>query len=151
MNRKNKIKSNKSSVPKILYRYRSAQSRELDALRENHLYLSNPIKFDDPWDCALIDSESVLHVIKSFGVACFATNDTDPRFWSHYANCHEGICIGYHVDKLPIHPWEIHEVKYSNSHPRFPKKAKRDSLELINAATQLLTKKCKAWKPQKEW
>lgn len=139
------------SSPKILYRYRPALVRELDALCGNKLYLSAPSGFDDPWDCALIDSEAARDAVNSLRVACFATNDFDPRFWSHYASSHNGICVGYHVDQLPVDISYFYKVQYSDVHPGFPKGVKMRSPDAYDAAAKLLTTKCDAWGPQQEW
>lgn len=40
-------------VPQVLYKYRSYDKRSIRMLVENKLYFAPPIKFNDPFDCAL--------------------------------------------------------------------------------------------------
>lgn len=140
-----------STIPSILYRYRPSQTRELDALFSNRIYLSNPLSFDDPWDCALLESAEARAAASKLRVACFATTDVDTRFWSHYATSHHGICIGYHSDQLSVDSSQIYEVRYTDTHPGFPNGLEKESPEAFEASTRLLTTKCLAWGPQQEW
>lgn len=46
-----------------------------------------------------IEDELLLHYER--GVCCFSTASTSPLLWSHYADQHRGLCIGYDLDRLP--------------------------------------------------
>ena len=48
------------------------------------------------------------------GLLCFSTNWTNPVLWSHYANRHKGICLGF--DLRPGS--EVQEVLYKEKRPR---------------------------------
>jgi hypothetical protein len=138
-------------TPNILYRYRPSLTRELDALCCSHIYLSDPKGFDDPWDCALLASAEAQAAVSGLRVACFAIDDSDTRFWSHYATYHNGICIGYRTDQLPVDSSQIYQVSYSDAHPGFPDGLDKESPGAFEAAAHLLTTKCVAWGPQHEW
>ena len=42
-----------------------------------------------------------------FGLLCFSRNWANPVLWSHYADRHRGLCLGFDVPTS-----ELHEVKY---------------------------------------
>jgi hypothetical protein len=48
------------------------------------------------------------------GLLCFSANWTNPLLWSHYANKHKGICLGF---DLRIGN-EVQEVLYEEKRPR---------------------------------
>lgn len=48
--------------PTFLYRYRSANERDLEALRNDHIWLSTFRELNDPFECKVfIDTESIAH------------------------------------------------------------------------------------------
>lgn len=46
---------------------------------------------------------------QSFGVLCFSRTKRNPVLWSHYADKHKGICLGFDVRKSTI--MEVNYVK----------------------------------------
>jgi hypothetical protein len=40
----------------------------------------------------------------AFGVLCFSRDWANPVQWSHYADNHRGICLGFEVDRALVHP-----------------------------------------------
>lgn len=49
----------------------------------------------------LLQTEGIDNEIKSRGVSCFSKNYNNMLMWSHYANSHKGICIGFNL--LPLY------------------------------------------------
>lgn len=47
--------------PRILYTYRSINNRLRDALIQKHLWASNPLSFNDPFDCSIPASNISTH------------------------------------------------------------------------------------------
>ena len=42
------------NFPSFVYKYRPCDKNSLNALKEDKIYLSNPIKYNDPYDCAFM-------------------------------------------------------------------------------------------------
>lgn len=57
-----------SMCPKILYKYRGCDCFTFDSIKKNYLYLSEPFKFDDPFDCLVnqLKEEDKNSLIKRF-------------------------------------------------------------------------------------
>lgn len=96
-----------------VYLFRKIDKYILDDLQNQELSLCNPSKFNDPFD-PLVSSifrfkadyfkePGFLHLIPSLDnvhITCFAQKGADniepyqrTLMWSHYADCHRGICI----------------------------------------------------------
>lgn len=52
------------------------------------------------------------------GLLCFSRRWSNPVLWSHYANKHQGICLGFDIPDAFLHP-----VSYVNSRFSAPEKA----------------------------
>lgn len=48
-----------------------------------------------------------------YKVSCFSKNYNNPLMWSHYANKHKGVCIGYSFPILP-EDFRVYNVTYRN-------------------------------------
>ncbi len=57
-----------------------------------------------------LQDELMSHYDK--GVCCFSKSYNNSLLWSHYADQHKGICVGYSIDRDPKP--QTHEVKYNN-------------------------------------
>jgi hypothetical protein len=42
-------------------------------------------------------------VLENYGVLCFSRNWKNPVLWSHYADRHRGMCLGFEVPDTPLH------------------------------------------------
>lgn len=74
------------------------------------------------------------------GLLCFSEDWENPLLWSHYANKHRGICLGFDVDRRVVHP-----VSYEQERPDFPDGSTDESAE------QLYSTKYKGWDYEREW
>jgi hypothetical protein len=95
---------------KNLYKYYSLTEFSLDSLKNNYVYLNNPINFNDPFDCnrnLIIEKQKqineweyveTLNDISKIGIASFSENGMEPLLWSHYANSYRGFCVKFKPD-----------------------------------------------------
>jgi len=83
---------------------------------------------------------------EKFGLICFAESWSNPVMWSHYADKHRGVCLGFDVpDKYLI------KVKYINS--RLAIEFDDNEQENINSdfVQKLFSTKFSDWEYEKEW
>lgn len=83
------------------------------------LKLSPPREFNDPFDCGF--NEEVFEAYKDKGIMCFSSRKDNTLMYSHYADKHRGMCIGFDKEQLissmrtPEGLWaEIRPVWYLN-------------------------------------
>src|SRR5215469_5085557 len=77
---------------------------------------------------------------EKFGLLCFSEDWVNPLLWSHYADKHRGICLGFDMDDRALR-----QVSYVRERP-----ALRLPLSEENA-DQLLWTKYWDWKYEQEW
>ncbi|MCC7017080.1 MAG: DUF2971 domain-containing protein [Rhodospirillales bacterium] len=97
----------------------------LDDLTKGRLKLSQIDNLNDPFE--LWCSEQRDHRIrialrswkkdmaKKYGLLCFCATWSNPLLWSHYANRHEGICLG-----LDVRDDSVAEVDYVEKRSYIP-------------------------------
>ena len=86
-------------IPPVLYKYIDSDLAKIDGFfTENTIYLAAPDQFNDPFDCNL--SPESVDFFKDKRMTCFTPNDRHPLMFSHYAEQHKGLCIGFDIDKL---------------------------------------------------
>jgi len=105
----------------LIYKFLSAEYG-LEALRSRRIKVSRISELNDPFELLAPNlSNSALrnafHKMKSHlsmgtGLLCFSKMRTNPLLWSHYANRHQGICLGFHAPEE-----NLHEVKYTSRRP----------------------------------
>ncbi len=64
----------------------------LDQMSEKSLFNENYLKERS--------EDSIKHIDKTFGIFSLTTEKNNYLMWSHYANSHQGICIGFNSDKI---------------------------------------------------
>ncbi len=78
---------------------------------------------------------------QSYGILCFSRTKKNPVLWSHYADKHKGMCLGFDVrDKT------LEEVKYTSRRLVF--KSERDLTK--GTAIKLLSTKYQGWSYENE-
>lgn len=97
----------------------------LKDLRERRLKVSEIARLNDPFDFLSVaaptkaDRKMLLEwrqgVAKDAGLICFSRNWHNPVQWAHYADRHQGVCLGFEVDDS----W-IRQVSYVQSRPAWP-------------------------------
>jgi hypothetical protein len=102
---------------KLLYKYRAANKFFFDILINNQLYFSTTSDFNDPFDGQLKPNEFALELknlgckedlsqfsrhsqyvedsINRSAVLSLSTTSDNILMWSHYANSHKGVCLGF--------------------------------------------------------
>jgi len=89
-----------------LYHYLDARWG-LDDIRRRRLKISKIDDMNDPyeWKCAHSDDpesqaaieRTELQSLEKYGVLCFSRSWNNVLMWSHYADRHKGICLGFDV------------------------------------------------------
>ncbi len=93
------------------------------------------------------DTKSVFDAaIKTLWISCFSKTYKENLMWSHYANFHKGVCIGFNYNGLrKTFGFSPSEVKYKkNFNKKDYCKNEMDALEY------LINTKSKIWKYEKE-
>ena len=94
----------------------------LKDLKEKRLKISEAMSLNDPFEFLGVDlsCKETRKKIKNlkqksskyFGLICFSKNWNSPVQWAHYANKHQGICLGFEIpDK------RLKKVKYVDKRP----------------------------------
>ena len=95
-------------------------------------------------------NEQFRLMITSFGVCCFSEIWDSILMWSHYADHHQGICLGYdETDFMKKHSGILNKVRYSTHYPDVTLgEITRDPNKMLEK--YLLTKHVD-WRYEKEW
>ena len=149
-----------SNIPDdaVIYKYQKGTNRNWNCIAGQipKLWLSQAGEFNDPFDCAFLynhhskeiydrDKESEKLQQKVF-VACFSERNNSMLMWSHYAEQHTGLCVGYRLHEL-IKKYNIFPVIYNNQMPQISDISNADEGILYKS---ILTK-CEDWSYEKEW
>ena len=90
-----------------VYKFIDARWGE-EAIRRKRLKISLFDELNDPFDgkCAKFSKDervawdkSFKQFSKSYGVLCFSESWKNPVLWTHYADNHQGICLGFDLDE----------------------------------------------------
>ncbi|MGI6501673.1 MAG: DUF2971 domain-containing protein [Anaerostipes sp.] len=157
----------------VVYKYYRGINRDWNSIIYPEIWLCQAGNFNDPFDCAFLfncrskdiydctteyelaveegmkqferDKES-KSIQRSVFVACFSEKNDSLLMWSHYADEHSGICVGYNLHDL-IERYDCFPVIYSNKMPQEKTiKAKEKNL-LYNT----ILVKSKEWMYEVEW
>jgi Protein of unknown function (DUF2971) len=89
-----------------VYKFLSA-SNALDDLEKRRIKISTIDELNDPFDLTALDTtdpgveiavgELVKWFRKTKGMLCFSRNWDNILLWSHYGDCHTGICLGFDI------------------------------------------------------
>jgi len=80
---------------------------------------------------------------EKFGLICFSDNWKSPVMWAHYANKHEGVCLGF-----DIHDDYLGYVQYIDSRLLCPVGAKLENN--IKFIDEMLYHKAQEWRYERE-
>jgi hypothetical protein len=81
-----------------------------------------------------------LEMSKRFGMLCFSSDKSNPLLWSHYADRHKGICLGFRVRDALVAPIKYVEARTELRPPLTE-----------NCVRELLFTKYSGWEYEKEW
>ena len=132
-----------------LYHFLSAE-HALNDIAQKRLKISQIEQLNDPFelwcvyqaDRRLRDALRVYkdQIAAQFGVLCFSRHWHNPVLWSHYADKHRGICLGFDIARRGVKP-----VTYQSERPRLRFPPSRLD------ADQLLYTKFLDWQHEEEW
>lgn len=118
---------------------------------------TNPEFTEEPTDSerGLLAGEIESELLQYYGrgVCCFSEKYNDPLMWSHYADCHRGLCLGYGTDRVPApHLQKViyggsRAIKTSILHRAFILNEFDAKAELDR---QVLLRKAKGWRYENE-
>jgi len=79
----------------------------LENLQRRRLKVATIADLNDPFELLCVDLSDQdlrkkmrawkLNLASRFGMMCFSTDWTNPVHWSHYADKHKGICLGFEI------------------------------------------------------
>lgn len=102
----------------ILYKYQNFSMNALSSLANNYLYFASPDQLNDPFDVASKSLEKQFENLElkkeEFKLCSLSKINNNKLMWSHYANEHTGICVGYKFLYIPSYVGKD-EVKYKNT------------------------------------
>jgi hypothetical protein len=130
----------------LVYKYRAYDARALEIIINRQLWLAEPSSLNDPFDCQVEYSQAFNHAISSLkisekAIASFteasvgameklrvlslSKSDVNPLLWAHYADSHNGFCLGFNPQEMQ--GWQNpqlrpQDVQYANQLPvlKFP-------------------------------
>lgn len=112
-----------------------------------------PIEENESW-LLLQAIERELHRWYERGVCCFSTSYSSPLLWSHYGDQHQGLCIGYTIDRNPVP--QLQKVVYGGNRAITTSTLCEAFLRESEAAAadidrDVLLRKARGWKYESEW
>ena len=131
-----------------VYHFLSAKNA-LDDLTRRQIRLSEIDKLNDPFElwCSAQGDRRIRALLRGwkkdtaphYGMLCFSRKWQNPVLWSHYADSHRGICLGFEVDEQSILP-----VRYVSKRTPLPLPPTQDAMK------QLLFTKYRDWSYEEE-
>jgi hypothetical protein len=122
----------------------------LEDIRKKRIKISEIDQLNDPFELWCVSQEDprlrlALHehkkeMTKHFGMICFCKQWRNPLLWSHYADKHRGICLGFDVDNRGLRA-----VTYVEERPDLKLPPTKGS------ADELLFTKYRDWHYEEEW
>jgi hypothetical protein len=155
----------------LFYRYLNEQFGLL-AIQTGELKVGRLAELNDPADCLPIIANSpesgddaakeafekryFSQVYNDVGILCFSATLTDPVIWSHYADSHRGMALGYEFGGRSA---KMFEVKYADQRAVLDyNETERDRIEnpekgkfIESVVTKGFTKKALSWQYEKEY
>jgi hypothetical protein len=125
-------------------------SYALEDIEKQHLKISEIDQLNDPFELWCVNQKDrrlrqslrayKQEVGRRFGMICFSKRWHNPLLWSHYADKHRGICLGFEIDERGLKP-----IQYVTERPTLKIPPTTED------ADQLLFTKFKDWQYEEEW
>lgn len=162
-----------------LFKYRSIadgeyRERTERLIRRRRIYYAAPKQFNDPFDCQVcfnfdraplsavglskLDQISAHsnafmrdRINEEIGVLSLTERNDSLLMWSHYSDCHAGICLAFEFDATA----PLYRVRYSDARPQLyfadVREHERDNARFKDAVVKTMTTKASDWAYEKEW
>jgi hypothetical protein len=135
-----------------LYHFTAAKFA-LDDLRHARLKIAQISDLNDPFELKCMDTSGGPNmrwaydawkdeVSANYGVLCFSERWDDILQWSHYADRHRGVCLGFDVAGSPAKFGKVRYVSEKDPRPEKPDQA---------FIWRSLTSKFRDWAYEREW
>jgi len=100
-----------------------------------------------------IDIERFEQKLKSFGILSLAQDPKNILMWSHYAENHKGLCIGFERNKSNElgDNNKTRKVNYTKNYPSLNVKILMNEVDITNNLMRVLYTKSKLWDYEGEW
>ena len=100
----------KSVDGQIFYQYQPSHDEYIETIIQKSIYFSAPEKFNDPLDCwaalendigeqqgirVSIKETQLQRGARALGIVCLTSCWNSQLMWSHYAEAHNGMCLGF--------------------------------------------------------
>lgn len=108
-----------SDLPRVnmstirLYHFLPAE-HALDNIRKRRIKIAEIDQLNDPFElwCVAQDNKELRARLRDykrtmderFGLLCFCRGWSNPLLWSHYANKHRGMCLGFDLEENTVRP-----------------------------------------------
>lgn len=162
-----------------LFKYRSiapgaGRERTERLITQRQIYYAAPEQFNDPFDCQVCfnfdgaplstTGRSKIYQIRAhsntfmrdrinegIGMLCLTERNDNILMWSHYSDCHAGICLAFDFEATA----PPHRVVYSDVRPQLHfadvREKDRDEARFEEAVIKTMTTKALDWAYEKEW
>jgi hypothetical protein len=127
----------------------------LEALDKRRLKIARINELNDPFELlginlsnrklrsAFMEMKNALN--ENRGLLCFSKRWSNPVLWSHYSDCHRGLCLGFDVpDHLLMH------VTYTRTRATSDKLFSNDKSVIDREMTRVLSTKFTHWRYENE-
>lgn len=105
-------------MKQTLYKYQSFSVNTLSSLSNSYFYFPNPKQLNDPFEVPIGILEKNIDISgldkNRFKLFSLSQLQDNKLMWSHYAQSHEGICVGYKFFYFPKNIGKI-AVQYKNT------------------------------------
>ncbi len=144
-----------------LYKYLSWNEKTIASLIGNYLWLSNPVHFNDPFDCnrSMIfnynfsDEERLKkrNYFDDIGIISFTENKFCPLMWAHYTGNYNGIVLKFKAKEFNKFKNENQFNQIKLRKVLYPEQFKLFPLGHTFSKELMLFIKSKNWNYEKEW
>lgn len=155
----------------LVFRYLNEEF-SLRVIQERRLKVGRLGELNDPADCLptftnappqpddeareAFERRYFSEIYGDIGIVCFSATVTDPVIWSHYADAHRGMAVGYDFDGTGA---KLIKVEYDDGRPSLDYAAmeasrkadpSRSGKYIENVVTNGFSKKALSWKYEQE-
>lgn len=145
----------------ILYKYLPWNEKTIASLLGNYLWLTNPVDFNDPFDCnrSMIfnyqfseeERNNKKNYFKNVGITSFTESRFCPLMWAHYTGNYNGIVLKFKAKYFSNLKNESQFEKVKLRKVIYPELFKPLVAGFSFSEELMLFIKTKQWEYEKEW